>query len=67
LTSAYYVRRMILKINKGDYERLIGALEVAKESETNANKRRLLNLTKKKIGRQNEIFLKKNQKRTRRV
>lgn len=61
------LKRMVLKINKSDYERLIGALEVARESETNANKKRLFNLTRKKLARQHEILLKKNQKRTRRV
>ena len=60
-------KRMVLKINKSDFERLIGALDVARESETNANKKRLLNLTRKKISRQNEIFFKKSQKRIRRV
>lgn len=56
---------MVLKINKGDYERLIGALEVAKESEANANRKRLISLTKKKITRQHEILFKKSKKRTR--
>lgn len=58
---------MVLKINKSDYERLIGALEVAKDIEANANRKRLISLTKKKIARQHEVFFKKNQKRTRGV
>lgn len=61
------VKRMVLKINKSDYERLIGALEVAKDLETNANKKRYYNLTRKKITRQHEVFQQKNQKRTRRI
>lgn len=47
-------KRMVLRINKADFERLICALEVAKESETNANKKRLFILTRKKIKRQNK-------------
>lgn len=61
------LKRMVLKINKSDFERLIGALEVARDSETNANKKRLFNLTRKKISRQHEIFLKKSKKPVRRV
>ena len=61
------LKRMVLKINKSDYERLIGALEVARESETDANKKRLYNLTRKKLARQHEIFLKKNKKPIRSV
>ena len=61
------VKRMVLKINKSDYERLIGALEVAKDLEANANRKRYYNLTRKKITRQYEVFQQKNQKRTRRV
>ena len=61
------LKRMVLKINKSDYERLIGALEVARKSETDANKKRLYNLTRKKLNRQNEILLKKNKKPIRRV
>ena len=61
------VKSMVLKINKSDYERLIGALEVAKDLETNANRKRYYNLTRKKIARQYEVFQQKNQKRTRRV
>lgn len=61
------VKRMVLKINKSDYERLIGALEVAKDIEANANRKRYYNLTRKKIARQYEVFQQKNQKRTRRV
>lgn len=53
-------KRMVLKINKSDYERMVCALEVARDSETNANKKRLYNLTRKKLNRQNEVFLKKN-------
>lgn len=55
---------MVLKINKSDYERLIGALEVAKDLETNANRKRLYNLTKKKVTRQGIYELRKaNNKR----
>lgn len=55
---------MVLKINKSDYERLIGALEVAKDLETNANRKRLYNLTKKKVIRQGIYELRKaNNKR----
>ena len=61
------VKRMVLKINKSDYERLIGALEVVKDLEANANRKRYYNLTRKKITRQYEVFQQKNQKRTRRV
>ena len=67
MTSVHYLKRMVLKINKSDYERLIGALEVAKESETNANRKRLYNLTKKKITRQNEIFCKKSKNTSRSI
>jgi hypothetical protein len=58
---------MVLKINKSDYERLIGALEVAKDLEANANTKRLINLTRKKITRQNEILCKKGKNTPRRV
>lgn len=61
------LKRMVLKINKSDFERLIGALEVARDSETNVNKKRLFNLTRKKLNRQNEVFLKKSKKPVRRV
>lgn len=58
------VKRMVLKINKSDYERLIGALEVAKDIEANANRKRLISLTKKKIARQGIYELRKaNNKR----
>lgn len=57
--------RMELRINKQDYERLVSALVIASESETNANKKRLYTLTRKKLNRQNEVFLKKSKKRTR--
>lgn len=61
------LKRMVLKINKSDFDRLIGALEVARDSETNVNKKRLYNLTRKKLNRQNEVFLKKSKKPVRRV
>jgi hypothetical protein len=57
--------RMELRINKQDFDRLVSALVIASESETNANKKRLYTLTRKKLSRQNEVFLKKSQKRTR--
>ena len=65
LTAVLNLLGMVLKINKADYERLIVALESASESESNANKKRLLNLTRKKIVRQNEILCKKDKKRIR--
>jgi hypothetical protein len=58
---------MILKINKSDYERLVGALEVARNIESDANRKRQYNLTRKKINRQYEILCKKDKKRIRRV
>ena len=65
LASVHYLLRMELKINKQDFERLVSALVIASESETNANKKRLYTLTRKKIVRQNEIFCKKDKKRIR--
>lgn len=65
MASVHYLLRMELKINKQDFERLVSALVIASESETNANKKRLYTLTRKKLSRQNEVFLKKSQKRTR--
>lgn len=44
--------RMKLRINKQDFERLVSALVIASESETNANKKRLYTLTRKKLKRQ---------------
>ena len=61
------VKRMVLKINKADFGRLIDALMIAAENESNANKKRYYNLARKKLNRQYEIFFKKNQKRTRGV
>lgn len=46
---------MILRINKSDYGKIIDALLIASELESDANKKRLFNLTRKKISRQNEI------------
>lgn len=64
MASVHYSKAMVLKINKSDYERLIGALEVAKDLETNANRKRLYNLTKKKVTRQGIYELRKaNNKR----
>lgn len=58
---------MELRINKVDFTRLIDALMIAAESESNANRKRYYNLTRKKLNRQHEVFQQKNQKRTRRV
>ena len=56
-----------MKINKADFGRLIDALMIAAENESNANKKRYYNLARKKLNRQYEIFFKKNQKRPRGV
>lgn len=58
---------MILKINKSDYGEIVQALMIASATESDANKRRKYNLTRKKISRQNEILLKKNKDRRRNV
>ena len=61
------LKRMELRINKVDFTRLIDALMIAAENESNANKKRYYNLARKKLNRQYEIFFKKNQTRPRGV
>lgn len=56
---------MVLKINKADFERIIEALVIANVEETNARKKDMFNLTRKKLNRQNEILRKKDSKRVR--
>ena len=67
MATVHNFKGMVLKINKADFERIIEALVIANVEETNARKKDMFNLTRKKINRQNEVFQQKNQKRTRRV
>jgi hypothetical protein len=58
------LKRMELRINKVDFTRLIDALMIAAESESNANRKRYYNLTRKKLNRQQIYELRKtNNKR----
>ena len=50
---------MVLKINKSDYERLIGALEVAKDLETNANRENDITISQEKDSTDNMKYFSK--------
>lgn len=67
MATVHNFKGMVIKINKADFERIIEALVIANVEETNARKKDMFNLTRKKINRQNEVFRKKDSKRVRGV
>lgn len=60
---------MILRINQADYGKIIQALIIASDSESNANVKRKYNIARKKLARQHEkeILRKNSNKPVRKV